>query len=246
MAPMVERPTPPYLQIAERIRKDIKDGRLKDGDLVPSVRELARDSGVSRPTAAKAITHLRTEGLVETEVGVGTKVCAGKTTHQSGRDRLQALRSTGRIYPPNEHAIIKSAELVPAPDDIADALGVEPGTPVIRRHRVTYRDDTPISASTTWLDGSLAKVAPKLLSTERILNGTVGHIEEVTGRSVVDWMDQDSAREATDRDAEELGVAAGSAVAIGRNWWWDAEGATIEYGERVSVPGRWSTHRKMS
>lgn len=242
MAPMVEHPTPPYLQIAEEIRKRIKSGELKDGDMVPSVRRLAEDSGVSRPTAAKAITWLRTEGLVETEVGVGTTVCAGRKIHPPSGERLQAIRSTGRIYPPNERAEIKSAELVPAPPEIADALGLEAGVPVVRRHRVTYRDDTPISSSTTWMDGKLADLVPELLTTERILGGTVGRVREVTGRAVDTWKDQDSARAATEEDAEELGVAVGDALPIGRNWWSDPDGSVIEYGERVSVPGRWSTH----
>jgi hypothetical protein len=32
-------------------------------------------------------------------------------------------------------------------------------------------------------------------------------------------------------------------VACARNWWYDREGNVIEYGERVSIPGRWSSHR---
>ena len=66
---------------------------------------------------------------------------------------------------------------MPAPDAIADALGVPPGAQVIRRHRVTYRDDAPVSASTSWLPGDLAGLAPRLLTTERILEGTPGYIE---------------------------------------------------------------------
>ena len=34
----------------------------------------------------------------------------------------------------------------------------------------------------------------------------------------------------------------GSPLACGRNWWYDADDIVIEYGERVSIPGRWSTH----
>ena len=45
------------------------------------------------------------------------------------------------------------------------------------------------------------------------------------------------------QDADDLGVAPGSPVACGRNWWYGRDGEVIEYGERVSIPGRWSSHR---
>jgi DNA-binding GntR family transcriptional regulator len=242
MAPDVQRPDPPYLQIVEHIRRQIRSGQLQEGDMVPSTRQLARDWKVSPPTAAKALSTLRSEGYVRGVPGTGTVVCAGSTTHYPGGERLRASRTTGRIYPPGEHAAIKSAALVTAPPGIADALGLGPGTTVIRRHRITYRSDVPISASVTWLDGDLATAAPRLLSTERLIEGTIGYIAQVTGREVVRGVDQDSARAASQQDADDLRVPRGSPVACGRNWWYDASDAVIEYGERVSIPGRWSTH----
>ena len=242
MAPAVQRPDPPYLQIVEHLRRQIRSGQLRDGELVPSTRQLAREWHVSAPTAAKALTTLRSEGYVRGVPGTGTVVCAGTMVHYPAQDRLGAVARTGRIYPPTEHAVIKSAELVRSPAAVADALGLDAGAEVIRRHRVTYRDEEPVSASTTWLRGSLATAAPRLLSTERIIEGTVGYIGQVTGRPAVRGVDQESARAATEQDAEDLGVPAGSPVACGRNWWYDAAGDVVEYGERVSIPGRWSSH----
>ena len=214
MSPTVDRPEPPYLQIVKRIREQIRSGELRDGDMVPSTRKLAAEWNVSGPTAAKALTMLQSEGLVRGVVGVGTVVCAGVTAHNSSVDRLRSIWATGRIYPPNEHAEIKSASLVPAPSEIADALGLAPGSYVIRRHRVTYRDEVPISASVTWLDGRLAGGAPLLLTTERIVQGTIGYIRETIGREVARGVDQDSARAATEQDAEDLGAGRIS----GRMW----------------------------
>jgi DNA-binding GntR family transcriptional regulator len=242
MAPAVQRQEPPYLQIVEHYRRQIRSGELRDGDMIPSVRQIARDWKVAAPTAGKAMATLRSEGLVQGQPGVGTIVVAGSTTHYPGGERLRSARSTGRIYPIGEHAVIRSAELVTAPPHVADALGLAPGSAVIRRHRVTYRGDAPISASVSWLDGALAQAAPRLLTAERIIEGTAGYIRQVTVREAVRGTDQDSARAATQQDAEDLGVPAGSPVACGRNWWYDADGNVIEYGERVSVPGRWSTH----
>jgi DNA-binding GntR family transcriptional regulator len=242
MAPAVQRPEPPYLQIVGHFKQQIRSGELKDGEMIPSVRQIARDWNVAPPTAGKALATLRSEGLVRGKPGVGTIVIAGATTHAPGRERLRSARSTGRIYPPGEHAVIKSAELVDAPPHVVDALGLAAGAAVIRRRRVTYRGDTPISASVTWLDGSLAETAPRLLGTERIIEGTAGYIRQMTGREAVRGTDQNSARAATEDDAEDLGVPVGSPVACARNWWFDADGNVIEYGEGASVPGRWATH----
>jgi DNA-binding GntR family transcriptional regulator len=210
--------------------------------MLPSIRQLAREWGVSDSTAERALDTLRAEGYVQSVHGVGTFVVSASTAMGfSGRDRLRTAKRTGRIYPPNERAVIKSAELVLAPDSIADALGVAAGARVIRRHRVTYRDDVPVSASTTWMYGELAQDAPRLLTTERITEGTAGYVQAMTGRAVARGLDQTSARLATEEDAADLGVPVGSPVACGRNWWRASDGYVIEYGESVSVPGRWTS-----
>jgi DNA-binding GntR family transcriptional regulator len=245
VAPNVARQEPPYQQIAEDIRRRIRSGELRDGDLVPSTRQLARDWSVSVPTASKALSALRSEGYVRGVVGTGTIVCAGETVQHSGADRLRAIAQTGRIYPADERAVITAADLVPATAAVADALGVEPGAEVIRRHRVTLRNDVPVSASTSWFSGDLAAAAPLLLTAERIRSGTPGYIEQATGRAVAEGLDRYSAREATEQDAADLQVPVGSPIACGRNWYYDAEGNVIEYGESASIPGRWTRHPYM-
>ena len=241
MAPEVERPVPPYVQVVRHIRQQILDGQLQEGATVPSVRQIADEWGISRATATKVIAALRSEGLVRPIQGVGTVVSAKELSH-APRDRVLAIRRTGKIYPADERARIVSAEMVEAPEEAAATLGVDPGSLAIRRHRVTYRGEAPVSASTSWFAGQLADVAPRLLETERIPQGTPGYIEEVTGRMMTRGRDQVTAGVATARDAAELGVAEGSPVLQGRNWIYDQNGDVIEYGEYVSGAGRWSTY----
>lgn len=239
MSPSVERPEPPYLQIVGQIRAQIESGELRDGALIPSARTISRDWGVSLATATKALATLRSEGLVRGVPGAGT-VVTFDNAFRAGKDRVSAIRRTGRIYPPNERAEIKSAELVQAPAQVADALGLSPGSAVIRRHRVTRRDDKPVSASVSWFDGSLAENAPRLLETGRLKQGTSRYIEETTSRTAVRGRDQHHADAATEQDASDLSVEVGSPVIRGRNWIYDENGAVIEYGEYVSEAGRWT------
>ena len=72
---MLERDAP-YVQIIEHYRQEIRDGRLQDGDMLPSGREIAQQFGVSLATAAKVATGLQALGLVTPRPGAGTVVTA--------------------------------------------------------------------------------------------------------------------------------------------------------------------------
>ncbi|TSB24018.1 GntR family transcriptional regulator [Streptomyces benahoarensis] len=242
MSPKVERPLPPYLQILQAIRSQIADGVLREGEPVPSERQISSDWGVSRATATKVLAALRSEGLVQSVQGVGTIVSPQPPVGTSAQDRFTTMRRTGRIYAPGEHAKIVTATLVEASEAIASALGVELGAPVIERQRVTYQGDDAVSASHSWFDGALADDAPKLLLTERLVEGTPGYIQSTTGRTACRGRDQVTGRAATQVDAERLGVPEGAPVRAGRNWLYDTEGGVIEYGESVSLAGRWASY----
>jgi len=58
---------PIYLQIVELIKKEIISGRLKSGEKIPSVRELAVQAKVNPNTVQKALAELERCGLIYTE-----------------------------------------------------------------------------------------------------------------------------------------------------------------------------------
>jgi DNA-binding GntR family transcriptional regulator len=231
------------MQITQHYRELINSGQLKDGDRVPSARQIVEQWGVAHATAAKVLSMLRTEGLVTTTPGgAGGTVVHVRNVGYTPQDRMSAVRRWSKIYPPDEHARIVSAERVDAPAHVAEALGVELAAPVIRRHRVTYRGDTPVSASTSWFDGALAEVAPLLLVEERIPQGTPGYVGEQTGRMIRRGQDQVSATAADEAVAAQLQIAVGSPVLRGRNWARDDDGDVVEFGEYVSRPDRWQIY----
>ena len=60
-----ERPI--YVQLVEKLRIEIVSGKLKNGERIPSVRELALTTKVNPNTMQKALTELENEGLIYTE-----------------------------------------------------------------------------------------------------------------------------------------------------------------------------------
>lgn len=241
MTPRIDRSKPAYIQIVETLRRQITEGELPDGAAVPSARELADSWEVSRPTAEKALSVLRAAGLVTTSPGKGTVVTTRGVGH-SPADRHYRAQRTGRIYPPNQYARILAAELVAVPDHVAEALGIQPGSQVIRRLRVTYREDTPVSVSTSWFPGELAEDAPQLLQTERMQGGTAGYVGERTGRVAAHGRDMVAGQIAGREVAELLQVEPGSAVLAGRNWLYTESGDVVEYGEYFHPADRWSSY----
>jgi DNA-binding GntR family transcriptional regulator len=232
--PSIERPDPPYVQIARGIEAQIRSGELAPGDLAPSARTIAEEWGVAHATAAKVLAYLRSHGLIENIPGRRGSFVAKPPA--GPQQYARSVMRRGRIYPEGHYAVIEAAELVEAPERIIDALGLEPGAQAIRRERVTFsREDQPLSASVSWFDGALAETAPKLLQTGRILNGTTQYIADSTGRArsprekALVW-----ASRATDKDAQHLRVAVGDPVLRGRNWYWDIHGGVLEYGESAS------------
>ncbi len=66
--------TPIYEQMVGQIKAQIMEGERKEGDMLPSVRGLAKDLRVSALTVKKAYDELEREGFVKTVHGKGTFV----------------------------------------------------------------------------------------------------------------------------------------------------------------------------
>lgn len=237
MSPRVERPIPAYMQITNHFRREILDGTLIEGARILPIAEIAREFEVAAATAAKAITQLQAEGLVYTSPQ-GTFVAAAEKSANAPHDRLRRVRRIGRTDGTAETARVTAAALVPAPRYVAELLGVDNGTDVVRREWVTTSHRKPSMLSVAWLPPEFARTLPDLLSTEPSTAGTLtSALERVTGRSLTNARDYYEAREADAREAGHLGLRIGSAVLAGTYLWGDDAGV-IEYGEFVLPPNR--------
>ena len=67
---------PIYEQIMEQIKAQIISGELKENDILPSVRTMAKELKISALTVKKAYDNLEAEGMTVTVHGKGTYVAA--------------------------------------------------------------------------------------------------------------------------------------------------------------------------
>lgn len=77
---------PIYLQLVDRICREVVRGKRKAGEKLPSVREMAIQSGVNPNTMQRVYAELEQMAVVETRRGQGTFVT-------SNENRLQQLRN---------------------------------------------------------------------------------------------------------------------------------------------------------
>ena len=231
----------PYLEIADHYREEIESGRLQPGMMLPSYVNMAKQHQVSPGTAEKAVRTLRESGWVRGIHGLGTEVIGPPAPLSSGSQRQDRGNRTGSSWGSGERSDSHTAKTVPAPKEVAAALGLRPKDKVIRRTRV-YRDGHGIVAhSTSWIPTEFAKAVPALLRGERLKGGTsLDLISRKTGRSPATRDDRTSARIATPDDIALLGLEAGTvaAILVLSTLFLDAEGRVLEYGVDLGAPGR--------
>lgn len=73
-----------YMQLRNQIIMGIATSQIKEGDSLPSVRQLAEEIGINMHTVNKAYAVLREEGMIHLDRRRGAVVAVDK-------DRLQAL-----------------------------------------------------------------------------------------------------------------------------------------------------------
>jgi GntR family transcriptional regulator len=79
--------TPIYAQLDRGLRAAIASGRLREGDQLPTVRQLAVDLRINANTVARVYADLERSGILETRRGIGSFIRA----------------TPARARPPDEH-----------------------------------------------------------------------------------------------------------------------------------------------
>jgi GntR family transcriptional regulator len=86
-------PTPIYAQLERGLRAAMATGRLRPGDQLPTVRQLAVDLRVNANTVARVYAELERVGVIETRRGVGSFIKATPAEAHPPRERDRRLKT---------------------------------------------------------------------------------------------------------------------------------------------------------
>jgi DNA-binding GntR family transcriptional regulator len=142
LTPDRDSPVPLYHQVAEALTEAITSGDLPPGSRLDNEIDLAAALGVSRPTMRRAIEQLVDAGLLVRKRGVGTQVVHTRVRRQVELSSLfDDLSAAGQ----RPHTEVLDNSVGPAAADVAAALGIRPGDPVVSLQRLRYAGGEPLA-----------------------------------------------------------------------------------------------------
>ena len=102
---------PIYEQIMDQIKAQITAGDLKENDILPSVRTLAKDLKISALTVKKAYDNLEQEGYTVTVHGKGTYVAAANTERMLEEQRREVESDLEKAVEKGRRCGLKDEEI---------------------------------------------------------------------------------------------------------------------------------------
>ncbi|SET47013.1 GntR family transcriptional regulator [Nonomuraea wenchangensis] len=244
-----EPQTGPANRIAAELRAAIADGRYQPGAQLPPVRDLAKQYGVSRNTAAKAINILRTEGAIVTRYGSGAYVRESHPIRTLGPDRYARSKwQETRVRAHGEDdgrekeqqgTQAQEVEIVPAEEDVAVALGVPIASLVVERSRTVFRDGLPTHTMVSYYRPEEVRDTP-IMDDRPGMAGRGGSFAILTdlGLAPQDVDEKLKARMPTTDEVDVLRLPPGEPVVELTRWIKTAEGYVVEYAKGVHAASR--------
>jgi GntR family transcriptional regulator len=150
--------SPLYQQIKALLLRSLQGGEWLPGQAIPSELELAARFRVSQGTVRKAVDELATENLLVRRQGKGTFVA----THGEARTQYRFLRLVDDGVSSGQPAAGLQRRLLDcrrqrASSEVARALGLRGGDPVVEIRRVLLAEGRPVVLDDIFLPGVLFK-----------------------------------------------------------------------------------------
>ena len=253
-------PLPKYHQIYLVLREQLAEGRFAGG--LPGELALAGQFGVARITVRKALAQLAADGLIDRTPGRGTvpraagalsamgaggkhgKRGANGSNGSDGRSRAQLTGLLENIVTMGLATKVKvlECETVPASTAVAEALRLDPGTPVQKAQRVRSTREGPLSLITTYVPAALAQgFGRRELAKKPILI-----LLEEAGVRIGHATQTISARLADAHAAQHLAVTVGSALLAVTRLIHDARGRPVQWLHGLYRPDRYQYGMQLS
>lgn len=238
--------TSKYPELAESLADAIKRGDYTPGDRFPTVADLAKTHGVAPNTASRAVQALKERGLLSGKSGGTTRVrvqpihqIRANTRYQREKDLVREpeeirggygvaeLDSGVSVTTMQNHVAL---DVVPAPADVAEILGLESGALVLRRIGTRrHAEGAGAGKSTSYIPHDLATKNPELFDLSREpWPGGAQHQLHTVGVEVDRIEDRLTASMPTEEEKEELDIPPGVPVIRVRKISFSTSGDAVE------------------
>lgn len=228
---------PKHHQVYLVLRQQIRDGVYGAADPLPPEKELSRQFGVARITVRRALERLEREGAIDRQRGRGTFVRPGGAQPHVAASLSGSIENLIAMGLRTEVRVI-ALDYLPAPADVASALGVARGTVVQRAVRVRAHAGVPFSHLTTWLPEDLGRSfdAEALRDTPLLVLLDRAGVKARSAEQTI------TAKLAVPGVAELLGLQPGEPVLSITRVVSDAEGRAVEFIRGLYRPDTYEHH----
>ncbi len=207
-----------YVALADRLRSAIERGDYAHDGTFPTARELRQIHRATNDTVKSALQILLREGLIDTGQGRRTRVVPRRPViHRSASYLVPAPDGSAMTWTKSlaeagmtGTQILGRVGEVPVPADVAQYLGLEPGSPVICRPRVMLADGEPVETADSYYLRELA--SGTALAQQGLVKGGAYAVFSAQGMPLVDREEIISFGPSADCDRERLAVPASAWV----------------------------------
>ena len=206
---------PLYKQLKELILDDIKKGKLKPNQKIPTEQELSEKYQISRITVRKALAQLVDEEVLARKQGKGTYVQEPKIISDlnNGNSFTNLCRRNGKV-PGGRTLQLMLSE--PSDRDIRE-LQLEPGEQVIHIQRLRTADNEPVMLENIYFPGHLKNILTEDLDDKSLYEV----LREKYGLRDGDFKMEIGMSECTGQEASLLEVRSGTPLMLVRELIYD-------------------------
>jgi GntR family transcriptional regulator len=219
-------PIPLYFQLQEMIKKKIEEGFYKEGDLIPTEKELQQLYSVSRITVRNAIAGLVFEDLLVKKQGLGTIVARPRMVED-----FSSLKSFTEKMAAQGAAVatqVIEVKRIGASERIAHHLAIEPESEIIYVKRLRFVDEEPIALFISHIRGDIG-----ITEDDDFKRSIFDLLENKCDIKISGGQKVIEATSANKEEAEFLKIDVDEPVLLIRNTTLDSDNKPIEYAEGV-------------
>jgi len=227
-----------FRQIADQLRATIQNGRLSEGDRLPSEAQLIDHYGVARMTIRNALQLLEGEGLTRAEHGRGVYVRRKPPVRRIASDRFaRRHRKEGKaafLAESEQAGAIPDVDLIkvnetPASPEMSERLNHV--GPVIVRSRRYSLDGIPVETATSYIPADIGRGTP-IADPNPGPGGIYARLEEL-GHTLERFTEEVTARMPTEAEARLLAMTPGVPVFRLVRTAFDMEGRAVEVCDTI-------------